>query len=143
MKWIPQAPAGLPAEPDKTAPHLAIEAIPITPAEPPVPTISPEMASATLAPDKPIETVNPIGDQKIGPWGIHRTSTGVVVDRTFGQTALKASGGIYISLVDENYGTLHVLISAEPKVFEPDAAPAEAEVVEETAIQTEQGGASP
>jgi len=143
MKWIPPAAATPIAEPNISTPHLAIEAIPIAPLEPPVPSISPEMASATLAPDKPIETVNPIGDQKIGPWGIHRTSTGVVIDRTFGATALKASGGIYISLVDENYGTLHVLISAEPKVFEPDAAPVEDETTEETAIQTEQGGASP
>lgn len=87
------------------------------------PLVSPQLAAVELKEDKPVEAVNPVSDQKIGPWGIHRTSTGVVIDREFGPEAKRASGGVYFSIDDENYGTLHVLISAIPKAPEPAEEP--------------------
>jgi hypothetical protein len=76
------------------------------------------MQTTTLKPDKPAEAVNPITDQKIGPWGIHRTSTGIVIDRDISDGSRRAAGGVYFELDDPGYGVLHVLISPQPRTQE-------------------------
>lgn len=72
-------------------------------------------AAGELTPYAPAEAVNPDEERKIGPWGVHRDSKGLRIDRDIAESATRASDGLYFTLEDKGYGTLHIVISGTPK----------------------------
>jgi hypothetical protein len=91
--------------------------------------VAPE-PDASLKPSPVQETINPTANTKIGPWSIKHGATSITIDHSASADDAKASGGVYLTLDDANYGRLLVLIAPDPKV--PEEAKTEAEeIIEE------------
>jgi len=106
------------------------------PASAPEPTAAPvEVANVPLSPFVPVEDVSS-SEAKIGPWGIRKTSEGVVIDRQISDAMERASGGLFFTLEDKGFGKLAVLIAPMP--HSPEVVEIINEPPKEEAMQNEE-----